>query len=225
VKRAITLLTGVAVLGVVGYLGTHLWAQAPGSPQPTGKSPIALINFPQTLNLWEKFKAYQTEYKGKMDKAFADDDKLKIDLTKYQAQAVNDKLSPTDRENAEKWVTYLKRQREDLAIKIKKDFGNKSAEQFVAMFREIEDTVKRYAGPAGFQVVLHYSDHNEKNELEKYTPDALRRKLENGACMPLYAAPGVDITNTIADILNQSYRSNSQQPIIPTGMTAPQKKQ
>ena len=85
---------------VIGYLSTHLWAQgAPGSPQPTGKSPIALINFPQTLNLWDKFKAYQTEYKGKMDKAFADDDKLKVDLSKYTLQAQDPKLSPTDREN------------------------------------------------------------------------------------------------------------------------------
>jgi hypothetical protein len=176
------------------------------------------------LNLYDKFKAYQTEFKSKMDKAFADDEALKKDILKYQNYLGDPKLTPKDKENAEAWITKLKRDREDLAAKIKKDFGNKSAEQFVAMYREVEDAVKQYAKPNGFQVVLHYSDHNEKQEAEKYSPDALQRKLANGACMPLYAADSVDITNIIADNLNRAYRSRSQQPIIPTGGITPPKK-
>jgi Skp family chaperone for outer membrane proteins len=221
VKRTISVLAGVAVLGVLGYLSSRLWAQAPGA-QP--RVSVALINLPQTLNLYEKFKAYQTEFKGKMDKAFAEDDKLKTDLAKYMSitQSNDPKYTPKDKENAEAWVTSLKRQREDLAAKIKKDFGNKSAEQFVAMYKEVEDAVKAYAKPNGFTVVLHYSDHAEKNDAEKYSPEALQRKLANGACMPLYVQDGVDITNTIAAILNQTYRSRAAQPIVPTsGVSTP----
>jgi Skp family chaperone for outer membrane proteins len=217
----VTVLAGLAVLGALGYVSSRLWAQGPGTPPRVS---VALINLPQTLNMYEKFKAYQTEFKSKMDKAFAEDDKLKVDINKYQGYAADQKLPQKDRENAEAWVTKLKRDREDLALRIKKDFGNKSAEQFVAMYKEVEDAVKKYAGPAGFQVVLHYSDHSDKNEAEKYTPDALQRKLANGACMPLYVQDGVDITNTIAAILNQTYRSRAGQPIVPTGGVVPQKK-
>jgi Skp family chaperone for outer membrane proteins len=227
VKRTIAVLAGVAIVVGLGYLSTRLWAQSPGSAQSKGPILVALINFPQTLNQWDKFKAYQTEFKSKMDKAFAEDDKMKTDLMKYKAEAVDAKKTAAEKDNAEKWVTYLTRKREDLALQIKKDFGNKSAEQFVAMYKEVEDTVKKYAGPAGFHVVLQYSDHSDKNEVEKYSPDALQRKLANGACMPLFVQIGVDITNTIADLLNARYRSNAQQPIIPTGGggNLPQKKQ
>ena len=220
-KRTVTLLAGIAVLGVLGYVSSRLWAQAPGAP---ARVSVALINLPQTLNLYEKFKQYQTEFKSKMDKAFAEDDKLKTEIVKYQNYANDAKLSAKDRENAEAWVTALKRKREDLSLQIKKDFGNKSAEQFVSMYKEVEDQVKLYAKTNGFQVVLHYSDHSDKNEAEKYTPDALQRKLANGACMPLYVQDGVDITNTIASILNQAYRSRASQPIVPTSGVIPQKK-
>jgi Skp family chaperone for outer membrane proteins len=217
----VTLLAGIAVLGVLGYVSSRLWAQAPGGP---ARVSVALINLPQTLNLYDKFKSYQTEFKAKMDKAFAEDDKLKTDILKYQQYQQDQKLPAKDRENAEAWVTALKRKREDLSIQIKKDFGNKSAEQFVAMYKEVEDQVRLYAKTNGFQVVFHYSDHSEKNEGEKYSPDALQRKLANGACMPLYVQDGVDITNTIAAILNQAYRSRAQQPIVPAGGVIPGKK-
>jgi Skp family chaperone for outer membrane proteins len=213
VKRTISVLAGIAVLGVLGYLSSRLWAQAPGAAPRVS---VALINLPQTLNLYEKFKQYQTEFKSKMDKAFAEDDKLKTDIAKYQVILGDQKYSAKDRENADAWITKLKRDREDLANRIKKDFGNKSAEQFVAMYKEVEDAVKAFAKPNGFTVVLQYSDHSDKNEAEKYSPDALQRKLANGACMPLYVQDGVDITNNIAAILNQTYRSRAAQPIVPT---------
>jgi Skp family chaperone for outer membrane proteins len=218
-----TVLAGVAVIGVLGYVSSRLWAQAPGSQ---ARVSVAIINLPQTLNMYDKFKAYQTEFKSKMDQAMAEDNKIKTKMAEFEIIVrggdTTKKYTDKDKENAEAWITKLKRDREDLAGKIKKDFGNRSAEQFVAMYKEVEDQVKLYAKSNGFQVVLHYSDHI--NEAEKYTPDALQRKLANGACMPLYTQDGVDITNAVANILNQAYRSRSQQPIVPTAGVVPAKK-
>ena len=41
VKRTISVLAGVAVLGVLGYLSSRLWAQAPGAAPRVS---VALIN-------------------------------------------------------------------------------------------------------------------------------------------------------------------------------------
>src|SRR6516164_1290257 len=109
VKRAMTVLAGVAVIGVLGYVSSRLWAQAPGSQ---ARVSVAIINLPQTLNMYDKFKAYQTEFKSKM---------AEFEIVVRGGDPTK-KYTDKDKENAEAWITKLKRDREDLAGKIKKDF-------------------------------------------------------------------------------------------------------
>jgi hypothetical protein len=50
-------------------------------------------------------------------------------------------------------------------------------------------------------MVMHFNDAVASVDL--YQPGNVQRKLQTGACMPMYVAPGMDITNTISAMLNQ----------------------
>jgi hypothetical protein len=50
-------------------------------------------------------------------------------------------------------------------------------------------------------MVMHYNDAVVPADL--YNSVNIERKLQTGACMPMYLAPGMNITDTISAMLNQ----------------------
>ena len=63
---------------------------------------------------------------------------------------------------------------------------------------------------ANFELVLHYNDALTNEDY--WSPANIMRKMQAGACMPLYAMPGMDISGPIVQTLNASYR-----PAAPVG--------
>jgi Skp family chaperone for outer membrane proteins len=218
-------LAGLAALGVAGYLGSRLCAQQPAATPPAAAPAqirIALINFPQVIQSYQKFKLYQDELKKVVDGYQAQDDKLRAEMLRGKEALENTKnpLTAQQREQWEAALTNLKRQREDLSAKAKKDVGTQSSAQFVQLYKEVEDAVSRYAQSQGFHVVLQYSE--AFTAADRYTPGNIQRKLEGGACMPIYAAGGIDISTGVANLLNSMYQANAAaRPAAATAPAAP----
>jgi hypothetical protein len=57
-------------------------------------------------------------------------------------------------------------------------------------------------------MVMHFSD--AISEADFYHPMNVQRKLSSMACLPMYVAPGMDITNIIAANLNQKLAAQAQ---------------
>jgi len=89
VKRTITILAGVATLGVGIYLGSYLWAQQTGQQPARPTAPplqtrVAVINVAQVIKNYNKFKMYQEELKKQIKPLNDQVDKLKADVANRQ---------------------------------------------------------------------------------------------------------------------------------------------
>jgi len=198
----------MAAVGVAVYIGSQLWAQQPGQPG-AGAAPastkVGLVNLSQVIQGYKKFKTYQDELKKLVEPFQKKDEEIVEGLKKAQKALEDPKTAGKDREDWDGYKTQLLRAREDLTNKVKKELAKKSDEQIVQLYKEVEEAVKGYAAPNGYHVVLQYNDAPSPNE--KLNPGYIQRKLERagGACMPMYIAGGLDISNDIINNLNQRY--------------------
>jgi Skp family chaperone for outer membrane proteins len=207
VKRTAGLVAGLATLGVAFYLGSRLWAQAPAAPQAAQAPPqtrVALINTLQVIKNYHKFKTFDDEMR-RLAKPFEDNDKrLRDNLIEWQKAINNPQISTTDRDKAEKEIKDRKRQIEDNALEAKKVLGTRYDDQFKQLYIEVEDAVKRYAAQNGFHIVLQCDERILPHEL--HSAANIQRKLQGsastGACVPIYVAPGLDITQQVVGVLN-----------------------
>ena len=204
-KRKMGLFAGILALGLAAYLGSRLWAQAPAAPvQAPAQTRVALVNVVQVITNYHKFKTFQDEL-GRLAKPYKDREaELTKNLTAWENQLKKGDVTPQQKEEAEKQVKERKRQIEDNAIEAKKVLAKRNDEQFVQLYREVEDAVKRYAAPNGFHLVLQFNEPPNASDL--YNIKNIYRKLEGatatGCCSPVYVAPGLDITDGVLSLLN-----------------------
>jgi Skp family chaperone for outer membrane proteins len=205
VKRKVGLIAGAAALGLAVYLGTRGWAQAPAAPvQAPPQTRVALVNTIQVIKSYHKYKTFEDEQR-RLAKPFEDKNKAYQDnLKEWQKVLENPASKPEDRESAEKQTRERKRQIEDNANEFKRVLSKRSDEQLVQLYREVEDAIKRYAASNGFHVVLQFDERT--NPAEIYTPPNIQRKVQGsaatGCCVPVYIAPGLDITGGVTTLLN-----------------------
>jgi Skp family chaperone for outer membrane proteins len=212
VKRTVAFTAGVLALGLAGYFGSYLRAQQAAPAHPTYAEPrtrIALINLAYVIKNYTKTKTFQDEIKGEF-KTYETRAQVKQgQMEKLQKDAADPKTTPEQRENFQRDFLKLKREVEDITAESKSALGKKSDEQMVILYREIQDAAQRYAMAHNFDLVLHYIDAT--TQADYYAPASIVRKLQSPACMPLYTAPGLDISYEVLNALNASYRSNAAQ--------------
>jgi Skp family chaperone for outer membrane proteins len=204
-RKATVVAAALATLGVAVYLGSRLWAQAPAAPaQAPAQTRIALVNTLHVVKSYGKFKAFDEEMR-RLAKPFEDRDKqLKDNLKQWQDALQNPALDQATRDKAEKEIKERKRQVEDNALEAKKVLGKRHDEGFVQLYREVEDAVKRYAVSNGYHIVLQFDERT--NPADVHSMPNIQRKLQGcvstGCCLPLYIAPGLDITQNVITTLN-----------------------
>jgi Skp family chaperone for outer membrane proteins len=212
VKKTVLSLTALATLGISAYLATQLRAQGQasgGQVQQTvataqAKPPtmrIAIINLQQVIKQYRKWNDFEESYK----KAYA---YYNADFERKKAQGLdykNQLEKATDDAAKEKLQVALKdldRQVQDLGETAKKHLAKMRDDQAVQIYREVERAVEAYARAYDIEMVMHYNDAVVPADL--YHPANIQRKLQTGACMPMYFHPGLNITDMVAQMLNQS---------------------
>lgn len=218
-KRTVIILAGLATLGGLGYLGSRLYAQQPypatyqqtnaAAPAAQPRTKIAVVNLAGVIRQYQKWQNFDADYKAKLgqyDKAF--------EARKAQAQELKAKLEKatdeTSRDQIQQEMRKLDREVQDEGENAKKYLNKYRDDVAVQIYREIHDAVQRYAAANDIELVLHYSD--ALNEADFYHPLNVQRKLASMACLPMYVAPGMDITNIIAANLNQKLQAQAQYP-------------
>lgn len=205
-KRTIVLLAGVATLGGAVYLGNQLWAQqqgAPGIPQTAQMQPavtrVAVINLGQVIRNYVKFQNFEQTMNARKAEVRKQIDTTNNNLTALQAEAAKPDTASARRDQIEKQMRDLQRQLQDYTEDSKQQLSKAEFDHLVQTFKEVQDACAAYARPRNIEMVLHYTD---AIGTDQFLPQFFARKLQNGACYPLYTHPSLDITGEVTNMLN-----------------------
>jgi Skp family chaperone for outer membrane proteins len=220
VKRTVVILAGVTALCMVAYLGSRLAAEPPGgtspktgapaaAPQPVTK--VAVLNLSYVIKNYAKWKTFQETYKSKLESYDGELKKLKDQFELKQKEV--QKADAGMKEQLEKQMRDLQRAMQDKTEEGKKVLADMEAKQFSTIYNDVQDMAKRYALNRGIEMVMHYNDGT--TEAEVNAPMNIGRKMGQGACFPLYMAPGIDISQDVLRYLNAAVAQE------PTKYTAP----
>jgi Skp family chaperone for outer membrane proteins len=209
VKRTVVILAGVTALCMVAYLGSRVAADPPGgtpaktgapaaAPQPQSK--VAVLNLSYVIKNYKKWTTFQTEYKTKLESYDGALKTMKGTLDLKQ-QAVQ-KADAGMKEQLEKEMRDIQRAMQDKTDDGKKALAEMEAKQFSTIYKDVQDMTTRYARARGIEIVMHYNDGT--TEAEVNNPMNIGRKMGQGACFPLYTAPGIDISQDVLAYLNQA---------------------
>jgi Skp family chaperone for outer membrane proteins len=217
VKRTVVFTAGILAFGLAGYFGSHLWAQQTGTAPATRQAAaeprtrIALLNMAYVIKNYKKTETFQAEVKEAFKAYEAKAQAKQVLMEQYAKQIQDQKTTPDQREALTKQITNLKREVEDLNNEAKAVLGKKSDDQMVILYREIQDAAQRYAVAHNFEAVFHYIDAT--TQADYYSPGSIVRKLQSPSLMPLYQAPGLDISMEVVMALNAAWtRSANQNP-------------
>ena len=100
----------------------------------------------------------------------------------------------------------LQRQAEANSAKSKKVLGAMSDEQMKAIYQDVTDAAKNYAVAHNLDLVLHYNDATTRQDYQSAVNIA--RRVQTVALMPLYATPGMDISEELVKILNEKAKKD-----------------
>jgi Skp family chaperone for outer membrane proteins len=210
VKRTVSILVAVATLGVVIYVGSHVWAQQTTAPRPAPAAPlqtrVALVNLGQVIKNYQKFKMYQDQMKTEIEPFQKELEQKKALVAQKQAQAGKPETTQAQREQLQKEIKAIEFEMQNKADDANSSFSKKRVDQLVTIYRDVQDAVAAYARSYAIELVLQYTDGVDA---EKYAPANLQQKLGNQACMPIYNDPRMDITPAVITMLNQHMASTA----------------
>ena len=184
-------------------------------PPPTPKTKIAILNLQQVVKNYDKWKGFEEQYKQQyktFDQEFENIKKeglkLKDDLTKLppdsaQADAIKKRLKELDR-----MVQDLGDNAKSRLLKLQDDMS-------IHIYQEVEAAVGAYAKSNDIDLVMQFNDGVQPSD--KNNPQNIQRKMQTGACMPMYWVDGMDISPTVIIMLNNHYKQVQQTPNNMTG--------
>jgi Skp family chaperone for outer membrane proteins len=208
VKRTVCLAAGLVALGVVIYVG-KLWAQQPGTAGTAPAAPeprpwIAVLNLNYVIKYYKKFINYQEQLKHDAE-PYQTKDKEKTQLRDALTRQLSDQNTPADkREGLQKQIVDITREIEDNKRDAQKVITKKQSDMLKTIYGDVQDAASRYARAHNFEMVLHYNDATTSEDYSSFAN--IFRKLEQPACMPLYVAPGMDISMQVLESLNAKFQ-------------------
>ena len=206
-KRKVAFVAVAMVLGVDVCFGTALWAQGTGATQPAAQPPrtkIALINLNQVVKSYKKYLTFQDEFKKAVEQwdAQLKEVKTRMDAEAATAQAQAANMTAEQKDAATNRVKGYQRQIQDISDQAKSVLGKKEADQISILYKEIRLGVDALAKARDLELVMLY---NDVPPADMDTPAAIGRRLTTTGCLPMFMAPGMDVTNDVILMMNNWY--------------------
>lgn len=216
--RAMLWMGGV-VFAVAALVGAgRLAADGDDNKNETPRTRIGLVNLTYAIKNYYKYKDFQEEIKEFVEPYQQTDTQLRRKMEKLRAEAErlnreaseggkNAILVNEKREALEIKGKQLQRELEDNTAEVKLKLAKRSDEEMQMIFRDVEESVKRYATSHDLDVVMHYND--AITPVDYLSGQNIARKLQSGGLMPIYSTAGIDISKDITDLLNRNRRKKS----------------
>jgi Skp family chaperone for outer membrane proteins len=205
---------GVLLIVAALALAGRSWSQTKPEPQPP-RSRVALVNLSHLVKKYDKATAFQNELKAALVPFQKKDTELKAQVEKLQKLLKDEELLKDEgdtpakqRDQIEKRITALEREIEDNQKRAKKWLEEKGDAQLIVLYRDIREAATRYAKAHDIELVLHFNDAT--TDADFWDPRNVSRKMQAGACMPLYVVPGMDISNEVLEILHEKKHGNGE---------------
>lgn len=170
----------------------------------TPRTRVGLLNLQYVLKGYDKFKAFEDECKKIVEplrEREAETRRREKALTK---EAASPTTTAARRTAIAKKLDTLRREIESIQSEMKEAVGKKQEERLKVLYGDLGRVVRRYARDHGLDLVLHYNDFTD--EADRSSSENILRKMNAGATIPLYSAPGMDISKEIITALNDSAR-------------------
>jgi Skp family chaperone for outer membrane proteins len=196
--RTVSFVVAVAVAIGVGRLWAEDKEKKPAKPAP--RTRVALINLTYVIKNYTKYTEFQEEIKD-IVKPFQEKDaelRRRAELVSKAAQEVG--LAEEKKEELESKLKKMKHQMEDNNAEAKKVLGKKTDAELKILYLDVTEAAQGYAREHNYEMVLHYNDAVTKEDY--FSAKNVARKVQTGALMPLYAAPGLDVSTEILNRLN-----------------------
>jgi Skp family chaperone for outer membrane proteins len=175
----------------------------------TGTTPrVGVVNIWTVVKNYKRTADLRAELQG-IVKTY--DDQLaptKRDLEGRKAQLADDTKYTEDQKLAlKKEVKRLERDISEKGEEMRDVLIKKESEQATGVFREIEDAIHQVAKSRGMDLVLVYGD--TPDEKDRNVAANLARKINTSACIPLYVAPGTELTDEVLKRLNEKHAKSA----------------
>jgi Skp family chaperone for outer membrane proteins len=194
----------VLVLSALGFV-SRSWSEVTKQP-PAPRSKVAMVNLMQVIKNYKKFTAFQEDIKSEIEPFQKRDKEYKTQIEDLAKDLKDGELTADAREEIEAKLRKLRNKMEDNSEKAKKLLSKSNDKQMLTLYKEVHKAVGDYAKAHDLELVFHYNDAAEDSD-EYWTPANVARKMQAGSAMPVYMAPGLDITKEIIKILNDKFRS------------------
>ncbi len=194
---------GLLILGAL-FLAGRSWSETRPAPARP-KARVGIVNLNYVLKNCRKFRMFSEELKAAL-KPFQDRDaRLKKECEALSREARSSETTPERREALARRVRTLQREAEDNRLDAQKTVEAKQQAQLKILYADVQDAASRYARAHDLDLVMQYQD--SLSEAERRSPQNIARKLQAGAFLPLYSAPGVDISKEIVAVLNEKLQA------------------
>jgi uncharacterized protein with WD repeat/Skp family chaperone for outer membrane proteins len=181
------------------------WAAAPAHvPAAKPGTKVAIVNLTYVIKNYQKFKKFQEEIKDAVLPYQEKDSAYKAEGEKLAAEAKDDKTTLFRRREIENRIEELNKAIASNKKTAEKDLTTVQHKQLKVLYMDVEEAARRYARENKIDLVLHYNDAATTKDL--YSEQNIARKMQAGALMPLFAAPGVDISKDLLTVLNDKYK-------------------
>jgi Skp family chaperone for outer membrane proteins len=216
VKRGIFALAGLATLGILGYLASQLWAQAPGAANYTATK-VGVLNLRTVMKNYKKWQQCDAEFQALVKDHEFKEAEYQKNVKKATEVIQNPKSTQKEKEDMDNYLVQLKRYYEDQTKQLAKGAAAKNEANINQLYQEIEQAVARYSQANGYHMIFLYFDLTDRTE--KYMPQFIQHKLtklaETSCAYPFYYAPGLDVSNEVVNVLNSTYAAagSAAQPV------------
>jgi Skp family chaperone for outer membrane proteins len=206
------LVAGIAALVAGLYIGSRLTAQqGSGAAAPQPQTRVAVMNLPKVIKDYHKTVKQEDEIKQEAQKYEPVLKELSTKINNLKSTPISD---PVKVAAAKEELKKLERDMADRTEERNSKIQAKSTEAMQTLYKDVEGAVSALARSRNIELVFFYNDAIDPNS--KYNPEVLRMKVGSSG-MPIYTAPGLEITAEVVNVLNYNYdRLNT-----PTGATAP----
>ncbi len=216
-KRTVGIVAGVVALCLVGYIGSRLAAEPPKAPAaaPQPQTKVAVLNLSSVIKGYTKWKQFQDDYKKKLEDFDTKLKPMKEDYEKYEKEMKKAEIPAAQKEEYGKKMREIQRVMQDKAEDYKKVLAEYEGNSFTTIYNDVKSMTERYARSKGIELVMHYNDGTTPAEVN--APTNIGRKMGQGACFPLYTAPGMDISEDVLKYLNAALASAPTKYTDPAG--------
>ncbi len=213
-KRTVAIVAGVVTLGLTLYVGSRLLADpggaAAGAVAPTMK--VRMVNLQYVIKNYKRTDALRAEH-TELFKQYDAQIKAIKDLIEGRTAQLQKPEFADKHDAIEKEIKRLQREMQDKTEEARAALDKKQGDLIVLVYREVDEAVRTYARQAGLEMVMHFND--AVVETDRNSAANIARKMSAGACMPMYLAPGLDISQDIVNALNAKYPTTAA--AVPAG--------